>query len=1050
MAQHAGQTRPWADPQVTAIHRMPAHSQWRAWETEEAAARDPLGRSGNVCSLDGDYWFRLYASPEETPAFYAPDYVPEGFVTMPVPANPELMGQGEPIYTNVPYPWPVDSQSGCLIRPHKGGKAVANPPYIPESNPTACYLRDFDLPAHFAGRALFLRFDGVETAYEVWLNGVYVGYAEDSKLPSEFDVTACARAGTNRLCVRVLKLASSSYLEDQDYWYLSGISRSVWLVSKPFQRIDDIRVTALPDEAGPGGVLTADVTVSRVEGFADHTVRVAVYDAAGARLAEDIVPVQAEPLYRTDALPAANTARACLRLERAVRWNPECPALYTVTMALLAPDGTVVDVEACRTGFKRVAVRDGVVILNGQRLLVHGVNRHEHSAAHGRAVTEAEMRQDICSMKRMHINAVRTCHYPDDPRWYELCDELGLLLTCESNIETHGVAGMLTNDPAWGPAFLERAIRMVQCYKNHVSIFAWSLGNESGTGPNHAAMYGYIKEYDPTRLCQYEAGNPGARISDVRGCMYATVQQILDMLSDPTDARPIILVEYLYQIRNSGGGMHRFVHLRDHHPRFQGGHVWDWMDKCLVAQTGERTFYGYGGDFGESFLEPENPLFMTNNGLVLPDGRWKPVAFEVQQAYAPVRVERPGPANGWETVPAWTRYIVKNRGMRGLEDYACTAILRENGEEIARREVALPPVAPGGQAEVCVDFAHAPQPGGIYHIDFVVRRTVATFFAEAGDEVSRAQFDLPGGVALPSGAAPTPAACAVRAPVCEREGEDFVVRGAGFLVAVSAQGRLTRYERHGAAYVLDGGGPCLNRPLTGLDAKPGWGWYDEYAKVRGLTARVGQGRVLCGEDAVALAFPFVMDGAHAVTGELGYEIMADGTVCCRMQVWLDAAYRAVPRVGFALTLPRGYDALRYFGRGPLENYADRTLASWVGVHESTVAAQHFPFIPPSENGGHEQTRSLTLTDADGHCLRVWSDAPFHFDVHDYTVEDCIAATHEHTLPRAQSCLLHIDCAHAPIGSDMAWSTAMDAHTAVAAGAYSLRFCLRGEELASSR
>lgn len=1028
----------WQNTAVTEINRGGAHTRWGAYDSEASAAKGGYGASPCLRSLNGEYAFRLYENPGAVDDFYRPDYDAKAFAPIQVPGNWETQGFGEPIYTNIVFPWSMGLEEDCVIEAAQGQR-VPNPPYVPAANPTGCYRRFFTVPESFAGRRVFLRFEGVETAYYLWVNGKPVGYSQDSKLPGEFDITDHLQPGENLLALQVMRFADATYVEDQDYWYLSGIYRDVWLVAKPDLAIEDCKVKAVPDLHRGGGAVTADVTVTRVKGFADCTVRVGLFGPDGEKIAEGEGPVQARADYRTDRIPTAGTARVTLSLDKASLWSPESPALYTAVVTLLDKDGSPLDFESTRFGFKLLEVKDGVVHLNGERLVIHGVNRHEHAWKTGRTVSREHMIEEIRQMKRMNINSVRTCHYPDSPLWYDLCDEYGLLLVCECNLETHGVMGALTHDPAWAGVFLERAKRMVQNYKNHVSIYSWSLGNESGTGPNHAAMYGFIKEYDPTRLCQYEAGNPGKNISDVRGNMYATLENIMDMLCDPVDDRPIILVEYLYQIRNSGGGMDNFIRLTQQCPRFQGGYIWDWQDKCLLGKTADGgEFFAYGGDFGESFVEGEDcPPFMTNNGIVLPDLRWKPVAYEVRQAYCPIRFDKPSSHTAWQTVAPWDRFVVRRaHGMHG--DYSCTAILRENGLPVAEVPVELPALAPGEEKEFGLSIPHEKKPGGLYTVELVLRQQGGTFYAEDGYELSRTQFPLESGAAEPATAnRPLPAVNVTQ------DGGSYAIAGEGFRVRLDkATGELTALEKNGAAYLEGGASPCLDRPLTGLDTREGWGWYEEYAKVRGLTRRITGSRLLTGEGSARIEFDFVMEseGARPVFGALCYTVGGDGGLAVDFDIHIDESYQAVPRVGVELKIPAGFEALRYLGVGPAETYSDRLLAGNLGVWDSTVEGEHFPFVPPSECGGHEGTRWLTLSDGKA-ALRVSSAAPFHFDVHHSTVADYIAAGHDHQLPRRGESYLHIDAAHGPIGGEMAWSIAMPEGFAVKGGDYHLSFCI---------
>ena len=1026
----------WQNPDVLSVNRHAAHSPWRAYASETEAAGHPQDSPYRV-SLNGTYAFRLLDTPAAADDFYRPGYDASGFGVITVPGCWENQGYGEPIYTNHVYPWAYGQSDGCVIQPGVGQDPQPNPPYVPEANPTGCYRRTFDVPAAFDGRDTFLCFEGVETAFYLWVNGHPVGYSQDSKLPCTFKITDFVKPGENLLALQVMRFADTIYMEDQDYWHISGIHRDVWLVSKPVMRIEDYKITAMPDLHTGQGTVTADISVARVPMFADCTVRIAVYDGA-EKLASADGSIRPAADYRTDAVPTANTGRVSVCLPKVGLWSPETPRLYTAVVTLVSSDGAVLDTEACRIGFKKIEQIQGVIHLNGKRLLIRGTNRHEHSWEGGRTVSVVRMKEEIKQMKRMNINSVRTCHYPDSPVWYDLCDELGLLLVCECDVETHGVMGALSHNPAYAMAFVERAMRMVVTHKNHPSIYSWSLGNESGCGPNHAAMYGYVKEYDNTRLCQYEAGHPGANMTDVRGNMYETEPVLLQMLSDPTDRRPIILVEYLYQIRNSGGGMEKFLNLMESHPLFQGGYTWDWQDKALVGKTADGTpYFAHGGDFNESVVDWVCPPFMTNNGLVLADLTWKPVAHEVKQAYAPVWIDE----NASYNHPDAVQYTLKNRSLtESTNAFCCVAVLREDGLVVKELEITLPNLAPMTEQALDINIPHEKKPGAAYHVTFSIRRKTATWYSAANEEIGFRQY------ALASGAPVYGFTAAEGGVAVTEDAARFTVQSGEMCVAFDkATGTIGCLTQNGVDYIT-GGTPCFERPYSGLDAWADWGWRNCFDQTAGLSADIGAAVCLQSESEVRIAFPYQMRGgklAHTLEGQIAYTVR-NGCVQVAFEANADEAFAALARAGLEFVVPAGFEALTYYGYGGVESYKDRLFAAEIGVHESTVTAQHFPFAPPSECGGHEAARWVTLKNAEGRVLRIESKQSFHFDARHSTIADYKAAMHDHEVTRREETILHIDAAHAAIGSAMAWSSVMPKEDRIPGGRYTVTFEITAE------
>ncbi len=1053
----------WENINVTSINREPAHAPWGAYESESQALSCDRTISCWSKYLDGVWKFKLLKSPVDADCFWQEDYNHSDWQDIAVPGNWELQGFGDPIYTNVSYPWSLSKGGKHVIHPFADEKGAPNPPYVPEENPTGCYYRSFNLDDNWLDRDIFIYFKGVEAAYYLWINGKEVGYSEDSKLPSEFNISKYLHAGTNSIALQVMRFASGSYLEDQDYWSLSVICRSVYLYAKPKQRIFDWKLTAKPELPFNSGTINADVLVNNFDGFANYKIRLSLYDTDGKLLATQISGVRPYADYRSYERPTVNTARISLHIDKITPWSPEEPKLYTAVITLLSADDREIDFESCRVGFRSINIDNGIIFFNGKRLIVRGVNRHEHCAEGGRSVSRSQMIEEIKLMKKLNINSVRTCHYPDDPDWYDLCDEWGILLICECNLETHAVNGALSHNPSWAGNFLERAIRMVLTHKNHPSVYSWSLGNESGVGANHGAMAGWIREYDPDRICQYEAGNPAKNISDVRGNMYVPIHELMQMLTDPRDTRPIVLVEYLYQIRNSGGGMKHFRELVEKYKRFQGGYIWDWMDKALINKTeyGEE-YHAYGGDFNESYKDEVYPGFMTNNGIILPDLTPKPVAYEVKHFYCPIIIEELKYNSAWVLDPAPGNFIIKNRNLLlDSSHYKLLYTIRENGYPIQTGEYALPLIKAGEEARLSFDVDFPKKPEKKYLVDLSVRYAESNAYAEAGYELACYQLSLDGGRGLsnnfiyeiinhctepdnnPNMINNTSLTSETDLWDIANESEIFVIKNNKVnIIFDKASGHISSLTKDNSEYLISGPMECFTRPLSGIDACEGWGrypWWKLFDKAVGRLLDITVKQAGCDVMVEVIRAVSFGDSHLESTVKALYCIKPDGNINVTFCFVLDSSLTDLPRVGIEMIIPEGFEQLKYFGRGPIENYRDRRGAALVGIHNSTVEGEHFPYNPPSENGGHEDTRWLTILNNDGKGIAIISDSDFHFDIHHNSISDYKNAKHEHELIRRKESYLHIDAAHSGIGGDMGWSSFLSEDNRVQAKTYNLAF-----------
>ena len=1042
-------TRPdWQNQYVNHINREPAHAPLGAYESEAQARSCDRSASRFTLSLDGIWQFQLFAHPDAAPAFYDEGFDRSSWHDITVPGNWEVQGHGKPIYTNVLYPFEMDKEGTPKVTPSLKGENrwqdCYKPPFTPQDNPTGCYWREFDLPEGWDGRDISVYFGGVEAAYYLWVNGQPVGYSQDSKLPSEFDLTAHLKPGRNSMALMVLRFCAQFYLEDQDYWHLSGIFRPVMLYSKPPMHITDFNVQAATMAHSSGGQLTAHVALTERDGYADYKVMLRLYAPDGEIVAEALSsPDTHRPMYGSQmgindmrkAQPAA--AYFEVKLSDIHAWTPDDPTLYTAAFTLLDTEDNAIDFESCRVGFRRIEIVDGVVLLNGTRLIVRGVDRHEHALMTGRHVPVEHMRREIELMKKLNFNGVRTSHYPDDPAWYDLCDEYGILLVCETNLETHGTEGKLTVDPTWASAYLERAVRMVMTHRNHPSIFFWSLGNESGVGPNHAAMANWIRWADPTRPVQYEGGLADKWITDINCPMYSRNEEIVDYMARTNDPRPFIMVEYAYQMSNSGGNFHEYWEAVERFQRFQGGFIWDWQDKALPMkdENGAVIGWGYGGDFGEPLTDPCD--FMCANGVVLPDLTPKPAAHEIRNCQSPVTIL---PAQNATACKGAMALKIRNRYLSwDLSHIALRYEITENGMPIKYGTVTLPHCLPMQDCLIEVEVPASGRPGKEYHLNLYACLNHDTAWAGAGHEVYRTQFELPiGSSALPMAATPT-------AIFLRETGSGYVITGDGFTFYCTHSGELS-LQKSGIT-LLSGGAPCFFRAPSGIDMGNGNGVINEWSaagydrlermilRTAAFTMSDGRARIEVDSWLQAKGAPYGIRHTLAVTVDGSGAVQFDSTSD------MDRQLPHVPRVGLEFTLSGSLSTLQWYGRGPWENYRDRKTSANVGVYSCAVEDTHSAFMPPCECGGFEDVRWLKLS-GDEHALAVEGEGLLHFDAHYNTIADYASARHDHDLVRRRDITLHIDAAHAGLGGDDGWSKSLREKYRLAAGVYRQKFTIQ--------
>ena len=987
----------WENLQVLGINREPAHATLFPYPDASTALTGERGASPWFKLLNGTWQFVLVphpgAVPEgfETEEFDAGDWDP-----VPVPGNWQMLGYDRPPYTIVNYPYPVD------------------PPHVPSDNPVGCYRRSFSLPGSWDGRRVFLTFEGVNCAFYVWVNGQKVGYSQGSHMPAEFDITPYVREGANLLAVQVLKWSDASYLEDQDFWRLSGIFRDAYLIATPDVHIRDIFVRT------PLGRDCRDATLEVSAGVRNYDDKpVAGFTVTAQLLDADGTCVLPERQVG-GAIDLGADEETTLSLDAPVgnprKWTAETPHLYSLLLALRNDAGEVLEVERVRVGFRQVEIKKGQFLVNGTPIKILGVNRHDSHPDLGHAVSLASMLQDIVVMKRHNINCVRTSHYPNDPRWYDLCDEYGLYVIDEADLETHGfgyeAADIPAKLPEWREAFVERAVRMVERDKNHACIIMWSLGNESGYGENHAAMSEWIRRRDPSRPIHYERAietkeTPAPSSVDVVSQMYTTVEGVISQGERKDEKRPFFLCEYAHAMGQGPGNLEEYWEAFWKYPRLLGGCVWEWVDHAIRQSTdmGEEWF-AYGGDFGDF---PNDGNFCVD-GLNFPDRIPHTGLVEYKHVIQPAHVEAVDLAKG--------KIRILNRLFhRSLEHLDGTWSLRQDERVLAQGRLPRLDIAAGAAREF--DLAYPlpqPVPGATYWLDLNFVLAEETSWAPRGYQVASDQFELP----LKAPAAVLSLASMPSLAVHET-GTEIAIRGEEFLVRFDRHsGTIDDWLCQGTPLLAAGPRVQLWRAPTDNDRwiKEEWksAGYDrlrhrirrvEVVDVSRETARI-EVDVRLGADSLRPNF----DASYAYTLYGSGDVLID-TVLTPLRDGLPN----LPRVGLEMRLPSGFDFFSWYGRGPHESYADRQDSAPVGVYAGTVQEQYVPCIYPQENGNKADTRWAAVTNLRGQGLLAMAMPLLNVSAHHYSVEDLTASKHTYELTRLDETVLHLDHAQAGLGSN---------------------------------
>ncbi len=1025
MAPSIFNREPYEDPLVSGINRDPSRATAYSFAQLGDALSGDRAKTNRVISLNGDWDFSFALKPADAPTDFYKSKV-QGWKKIPVPSSWEMQGYDKPIYKSAVYPF----------RP-------VNPPYVPKDyNGVGCYQRSFSLPTDWNNMNVTLHFGGVSSAYKVWVNGKFLGYAEDSFLPSEFNISPYLQAGENTISVWVIRWSDGSFLEDQDQWRMSGIHREVLLLAEPKIRIADFFYQTQLDEQYNDALLSIRPRMENLTGkdISGYQLKAQLYDQNGQ-------PVLAKPLEKSvlsiinEIYPRLDNAKFGLletKIAHPEKWSDEHPYLYTLALSLEDSLGKVLEIKTCKLGFRSIefSPNNSKLLINGKETYLYGVNRPDHHPTKGKALSREDILQDIRTIKRFNFNCVRLSHYPSDPYLLDLCDQYGILVIDEANLETHGLGGKLSNDPAWTGAYLERSSRMALRDKNHPSIIFWSLGNEAGSGPNHAAMAAWMHDFDITRPLHYEPamGSPKAegyidpsnpnylksndhshRIQNPLDQYYVdVVSRMYPALYTPEllanqangDKRPIFFCEYAHAMGNSAGNIKEFWDLFRKTPRVIGGCIWEFKDQGLLKYDSlNRPYYAYGGDYGEKYFDD-----FTIKGIVAADGRPKAAMYECKRVFQPLQMD-------WENAQkGWVR--LNNRAAStNANSYTAVLTIRENGAISFSK--TLPAINLAAGRDTILDLSKeipVLKKGQEYHLELSFLLSQATAWAEKGYSIASNQLALTG---LQEWQLPKTNASTVKT----KETAQYLqlMAGSTQLDFDKTTGALTHFTYQGEEQIFHPLLPNFTRPLTDND-KRGWKpqrklfqWYQANPVLISLQQEKNNN----GATVIKAIYQLIHDSAQLA---LSYQLHANGLLQVDYDLQVKPGLPNMPKIGMQVGINRSYENIQWFGRGPLENYIDRRAGFDAGVYTASLNDFMEPYVVPQENGNRTDTRWMHLSNPKtGKGLLVLADSLLSMSAWPYTNQVIQSARHTYKLRDAGYINLNIDLVQMGVGGNDSWS-----------------------------
>lgn len=980
----------WENQHVLQINREPARASFTPFH------RIPGDMS---MSLDGTWKFNWTKTPEEQPEnFYRTDFNDSAWKTFPVPGDWEVNGYGTPIYCSSGYTFKIDPPY-VMKEPKKTYTTYT------ERNPTGCYRRTFNIPSGWNGREVYIHFGAVSSAFYLWINGQRVGYSQGSMEPAEFRITPYLKTGKNHIALQVFKYSDGSYLEDQDTWRIAGIHRSITLYATPKIRIRDFGVRTVLDDNYSDATLIIDPQLSVIDGQRGEgfTVEARLFDADGKEVTDSAMRHDAAEILNLDhkakIMNARNPQRGYApwgwmqaKIKNPHKWTAETPYLYTLRLSLNDAGGNTVEQIETKVGFRRLEIKGGRFLVNGKQVRFRGVNRQEMDEQTGRVISTEQMLKDIKLLKQCNVNAVRTGHYPNDPRWYELCDRYGIYVMDEANLEEHGLRGTLASDPSWAAAFTDRIQRVVIRDRNHPCVVFWSLGNESGYGVNFAAAGAWAREYDPTRFIHYEGAqgtggndpatvdvisrfyprtkqeyhNPGVKDDNMERPENARWERLLAIAENAPGSRPVLTSEYAHAMGNAMGNFHEYWDEIYSNPRMLGGFIWTWADEGIAVRRNDgKTMIAYGGDFGD---KPNLKAFCLN-GVIMSDRTLTPKYYEVKAVYSPLKLELDGNKLN----------VVSRDGHVSPDNYRYMYNLTANGKTVKSGEIkdfTLP------------IFRYSNNDDVRLNISAVLKE--ATLWAEAGHVIASSQFTLNDRLTTAFKAKPMKSG---KNADMEKAKEWFNMVQPHFYHAPTDndKGFGNWLAKEWKVNKLDSPTVSITSPLT--------------------VKRNSDGSVT----ATATYRYDCTDGS--ITTDYTYTMTADGSVDFRATYTPSGTLPTLPCLGNTFVLPATMNRLSWYGRGIHDSYPDRNTSTPVGLWRSTVDKQYVHYPRPQYNGNHDDVAMLTITDSDGKGWAITTESgPFSFTALPYSVNQLCDTAHDCDLKPENSTYLDIDAAVLGIGN----------------------------------